>query len=481
MTDDATSPEPGPTSPADTNAMPPASVSTSEEPTMALTEGPQSDVAPSPPAAPQAGATRAHLWWHRPRWQWTALFACIVIGAALMGVAIGYGVWGSSSRQITFPGQHRGSGFGLPFSNGNGGMPNGDGRDMPYGYGPGSGSGGSGQNSSSGSGSSGSGAPSNISALASAVSPGLVDINITLAYQNGKAAATGIVLTSSGEVLTNNHVVEGASSISATDIGNGKTYSATVVGYDRSHDIAVLQLSGASGLQTTPLGDSSAVSVGDAVVAIGNAGGAGGAPGTAGGSVIALEQQIIAGGGVGGSEPLSGLIEVNASVQPGDSGGPLVDSAGKVIGVDTAASARFAFRGAGGRGYAVPINQALAIAKQVESGVSSATVHVGPTAFLGVELESLQAQGTNGLGGPSGSATSGATVVGVLPDAPAAKAGLRSGDVITSLGGRRVDSASGLTSLVGRYRPGESVQVVWADQSGKNHTAMVKLATGPAA
>ena len=313
------------------------------------------------------------------------------------------------------------------------------------------------------------------------MSPGLVDINITLAYQNGKAAATGIVLTASGEVLTNNHVVEGASSISATDVGNGKTYSATVVGYDRSHDIAILQLNGASGLQTTPLGDSSAVSVGDGVVAIGNAGGTGGAPSTAGGSVIALDQQIVAGGGIGGSEPLSGLIEVNANVQPGDSGGPLVDSAGKVIGVDTAASARFAFRAAAGRGYAVPVNQALAIAKQIESGVSSGTVHVGPTAFLGVELATSRTQGNGGQGGQSGSATSGATVAGVLPGAPAQKAGLRSGDVITSLGGRRVDSAGALTALVGQHRPGDRVQVVWVDQSGKNHTAAVTLATGPAA
>jgi S1-C subfamily serine protease len=498
MNDDPTSPETGPVDPADTNAIPPASASASEEPTMAMNESPQSDAAPAPPAAQPTGATRAHLWWHRPRWQWAALLSCIVIGAVLIGVAIGYGVWGGSSRQIAFPGQHRGSsGFDLPYDNGNGNdnggmpsgngggmMPYGNGGGMPYGYGPGgSGQNGSGSSGSgsSGSGSSAAGAPSNVSQIASGVSPGLVDLTVTLAYQNGHGAATGIVLTPSGEVLTNNHVVEGASSISATDIGNGKTYSATVVGYDRSHDIAILQLSGASGLQTTPLGDSSTVAVGEAVVAIGNAGGAGGTPSAAGGSVIAIDQRIVAGGGVGGSEPLTGLIEVNANVQPGDSGGPLVNTDGKAIGVDTAASARFAFRGATGRGYAVPINEALAIAQQIESGVSSGAVHVGPTAFLGVELATSRAQGSNGLGGQSGSAISGAIVAGVLPGAPAAKAGLRSGDVITSLGGQRVDSASALTSLVGQHRPGDSVQVVWVDRSGKSHTATVKLATGPAA
>ena len=485
MNDDPSSAETGPIDPA---AAPPVSpISEPEAPTMAM-DGPARSMAPPPrpPVPPQSHAT--HLWLHRPRWHWAALFTCIVVGAVLIGVAIGYGVWGGSDRQIVFPGQHRTFGFGLPNGNDDGVpngnmMPNGGGNSMPYGYGNGgSGSSGSGSNGSgsSGSGSSGSGAPSDISGIAAGVNPGLVDLNVTIAYQNGQASATGIVLTSSGEVLTNNHVVEGASSISATDVGNGRTYKATVVGYDRSHDIAVLQLSGASGLQTVPMGESSTVSVGDAVVAIGNAGGTGGTPSAAGGSVIALDRNIVA-DGASGSEPLSGLIEVNAAVQPGDSGGPLVDSAGKAIGINTAASARFAFRCAGGRGYAVPIDQALAIAKQTKSGTSSATVHVGPTAFLGVALATSQAQGINGLGGQNGSGTSGATVAGALPGAPAAKAGLTAGDVIISLDGQSVDSASTLTSLVGRHRPGDRVQVVWTDQSGKTHSATVTLATGPAA
>ena len=483
-------------SPAETELMDPAAATTqpppthgSEEATVAMDQPTHSGAVPPRPPASRPAHT-AHLWGHRPRWHWAALSTCLVIGAVLIGVAIGYGVWGGSDRQIVFPGQHRGNfGFGMPNGN-SGGVPNGTGYGMPYGYGNGgsgqngSGSNGSGSGSgglgSGGSSSSGSGAPSNISGIASGVNPGLVDLNVTVAYQNGQASATGIVITSSGEVLTNNHVVEGASNISATDVGNGKTYKATVVGYDRSHDIAVLQLSGASGLQTVSIGDSSTVSVGDAVVAIGNAGGSGGTPSAAGGSVIALGRQIVA-DGAGGSEPLSGLIEVNAAVQPGDSGGPLVDSSSRVIGIDTAASVRFALRGlSGGRGYAVPIDQALAITKEIENGTSSATVHIGSTAFLGVALATSRAQGANGLGGQGGG-ISGATVAGVLPGTPAAKAGMRAGDVITSLGGQRVDSAGTLTSLVGGHRPGDSVQVVWTDQSGKAHTAMVTLATGPAA
>src|SRR5215831_7652968 len=176
------------------------------------------------------------------------------------------------------------------------------------------------------------------SQIASRVSPGLVDVTSTLGYAGATAAGTGIVLTSNGEVLTNNHVINGATSVKVTDIGNGKTYQATVVGYDASHDIAVLQLSGASGLTTTT-GDSSTVRVGDSVVGIGNAGGKGGTPSVAAGTVTALNQSITASDeGSSSSERLSGLIETNADIQAGDSGGPLVNSHGQVIGVDTAAS-----------------------------------------------------------------------------------------------------------------------------------------------
>ena len=177
------------------------------------------------------------------------------------------------------------------------------------------------------------------SQIAARVSPGLVDVVSTLGDQNATAAGTGMVLTSTGEVLTNNHVINGATSISVTDIGNGKTYTATVVGYDKSKDIAVLQLQNASGLQTVNLGDSSTVTVGQNVVAIGNAEGKGGTPSVVTGSVTALNQSITAGDdGSSDSEQLSGLIQTNAPIQPGDSGGPLVNSAGQVVGIDTAAS-----------------------------------------------------------------------------------------------------------------------------------------------
>ena len=139
-----------------------------------------------------------------------------------------------------------------------------------------------------------------------------------------------MVLTSSGEILTNNHVIAGATSIRVTDIGNGKTYSASVVGYDETLDIAVLQLQGASGLQTISIGNSSTAAIGETVIGIGNAGGTGGTPSAASGAVTALDQSITASDEAdGSSEQLANLIEMNADIQAGDSGGPLVNSSGR--------------------------------------------------------------------------------------------------------------------------------------------------------
>jgi S1-C subfamily serine protease len=314
-----------------------------------------------------------------------------------------------------------------------------------------------------------------------------VDINSSFGYQGAQGAGTGIVLTSNGEILTNNHVINGATKISVTDVGNGKTYTANVVGYDDSGDIAVLQLQGASGLQTAKLGDSSAVAVGEGVVGIGNAGGTGGTPSYAGGSVTALNQTITASDELDGTgEQLSGLIEVNADIQPGDSGGSLVNSAGEVIGIDTAASNGFSFQSSGSQGYAIPINEALGVAHQIESGQGSSTVHVGATAFLGVEVSSgNQSNSGNGFsfgsGGSGGSSASGASISDVLSGGPAAQAGLASGDVITSLDGQSVDSPTSLSAVLVPHHPGDKVQVGWVDSSGQPHTTTVDLGSGPPA
>jgi S1-C subfamily serine protease len=322
------------------------------------------------------------------------------------------------------------------------------------------------------------------------VNPALVDINVSFGYQQTSGAGTGIVLTSNGEILTNNHVIEGATSIRVTDIGNGKTYSATVVGYDATDDVAVIQLQNASGLQTAKIGDSSKVSVGDAVVAIGNAGGAGGTPTAAGGSVTGLNQSITAADELTGkAENLTGLIETNADIQSGDSGGSLVNSSGQVIGMDTAGSQSYALSSQTSQGYAVPINKALSIVHQIESGTSTSSVHVGPTAFLGLLTSSSGSPGGSPFSGGSyspfgnqgsGSSVSGAVVAGVVNGSAAQQAGLSQGDVITSLDGHTINSASDITAVVSSHKPGDRVQIGWTDTAGQTHTATVTLGSGPA-
>jgi S1-C subfamily serine protease len=207
-------------------------------------------------------------------------------------------------------------------------------------------------------------------------------------------------------------------------------------------------------------------------VAIGNAGGTGGTPSAAAGTVTTLNQAITASdNGGGNAEQLTGLIEVNADVQPGDSGGPLVNSAGQVIGIDTAAAQSDALSSSGGDGYAIPINTALSIAKQIEAGKSSSTVHVGPTAFLGVDV---------GNTGQCPASVSGATVAGVAPSSPAEAAGLGDCDVITSVGGQTVTTPQSLSTIIASHTPGDSVIVEWEDAEGAQHSATVQLASGPA-
>jgi len=230
-------------------------------------------------------------------------------------------------------------------------------------------------------------------------------------------------------------------------------------------------------------------------VGVGNAGGTGGTPSAAGGTVTALNQSITAqDAGDGTSEQLSGLIETNANIQPGDSGGALVNTNGEVIGVDTAASAGYSFQfngqSNGNQGFAIPINTALSLAHQIQSGNGSSTVHIGATAFLGVEISpsgsSSNGGGPGGFGGlfggnsgNTGSSATGAAVAGVVTNGPAQEAGLAQGDVITSLGGKTIASANDLTSAMLTHHPGDKVSISWTDASGQTHSATVQLSSGP--
>ena len=412
---------------------------------------------PAGPGAPAGGGPGGWYGWSPPRPRRSlpsTVTALLLVVAVLVGLGIGHGVWSAGHSTV------------IPQSPGSGNQGNGGGFNFnPFGNNNGNGNAGSGGNS----GANGSGP---LNGVAVTAANALVDIDTTLSYQNGEAAGTGIVISPDGYVLTNNHVISGATSISATDIGNGQKYNATVIGYDRTHDVAVIKLQGASNLKTATLGNSSKVSVGEEVVGLGNAGGVGGTPSSAPGQVTALGQSIKAADESNGTtEQLTGLIETNCNIQPGDSGGALVNASGAVIGMDTAASTGFSFETQGNQGFAIPINQAVSIADQIRSGRASSTVHIGETAFLGVEVDtSSQASGT-----------SGAVVSRALPGGAAAAAGIAQGSVITSLGGASVDSPSALTNLIGRYHPGDKVSIAWTDPHGQDHTATVTLAKGPAA
>jgi len=321
------------------------------------------------------------------------------------------------------------------------------------------------------------------SQIAAQTDPGLVDINTTLGLQGAAAAGTGQVLTSNGLVLTNNHVIDGATSIRVTDIGNGQTYTAKVVGYDQHKDIGVIQLQGASGLQTVNMGNSASATAGQKVVALGNALGKGGTPSVAVGHITGLNASITASdSSAGTSEHLNGLIHHNAPIQPGDSGGPLVNTAGQVVGINTAASGSTGFQFQTGQNsgqtqaFAIPIDEALAIAGQIEAGQASSTVHIGATGLLGVEVMSASDAAANGI-----QAGSGAVIAGTVSGMPAAQAGLTQGDVITSAGGQRVNSPEALQAALEQHHPGDRVTIGWTDQSGQAHTATVTLANGPAA
>ena len=316
--------------------------------------------------------------------------------------------------------------------------------------------------------------------VAKKVDPGLVDINTGISYQNATAAGTGMVLTAKGLVLTNNHVIEGATSISATDIATGKTYKATVVGYDVSKDIAVLKLQDASGLTTVTLGNSNSLTLNEKVVGIGNAGGVGGTPSYAPGTIVAKDQSITADSEENptGSENLTGLLETNAAIQAGDSGGPLVNLSGKVVGIDTAASSNeggYEFsQTAPIQAYSIPINTALAIVAEIKDGTSTSSIHIGPTGILGIEV--------SGASATPGSTTTanGVTVQSVMANTPAASSGLVAGDVITSFDGTTVSDAAQLSALEFPLKPGDSATITYLTPSGATQTATFDLTTGPA-
>jgi len=340
------------------------------------------------------------------------------------------------------------------------------------------------------------------------VEPGVVDVTSNLQYLQETAKGTGFVIdAANGLVLTNNHVIDQATSVTVTLVTSGKSYQARILGYDAADDVALLQVRGAA-LTAVRTGDSSLVHVGMPVLAIGNEAGQGGLPTVAPGVISSLGRTIVASDQSSGLvETLHGMFQTSADIRPGDSGGPLADASGRVIGIDTAAGGSTVYSG-----YAIPINQALPIARQIAAGQpggpgQASRVQIGLPAFLGVLLpdsassdpkqqdsQELRQDGAVSSGGRACSSTSdipaapahvapvrsGALVGGVLCGTPADQAGILTGDVITSVAGQQISSPGSLTALLHRCHPGSVIPLAWTGPDGSLHAAAVTLTAGPA-
>ncbi|GAA2571613.1 S1C family serine protease [Mycolicibacterium diernhoferi] len=308
--------------------------------------------------------------------------------------------------------------------------------------------------------------PAALAVAADQVEPSVVRLDTVVDYQHVMGTGTGFVIDGAGQVLTNHHVVQGADVITA--VVGGRSFDADILGYDRGRDIAVLQLRGAGGLPVAALGDSTRIAIGDPVIAIGNARGSNSPLTREPGTITALGRTISAEDELTGAKTqMSGLFEIAAPVRSGDSGGPVINAAGQVIGVTTAATINFQ-TGPGGEGFAIPINEAMAIAGQIRSRTPSDTVHIGPPTLLGVGVSSAEQH----------SAFPGVLVHEVLRGGPAELAGLANGDVILTIDGTPIESAAGLTQVLDRHYPGDVIELTWVDRAGQHRTGKTTLGAG---
>jgi S1-C subfamily serine protease len=339
------------------------------------------------------------------------------------------------------------------------------------------------------------------------IEPSVVDVTATLTYDDETASGTGFVINAgTGLILTNNHVIRDATSVTVTLPATDQSYRADIVGVDVATDVAVLQIKPVAGLPAAPRGDSASVSTGARVLSFGNQAGAGGSPAVAPGVITGIGRTIQADDGAAGfSETLHGMLATTARIEPGDSGGPLADSSGMVIGVDTAAGT-----GGASTGYAIPINAAMDAERQITGRQPGQGISLGVDGFLGVIVGSgtarspavQQAQERSVVSGAASAPSSpgcvptrgdvttpatiapaavGALVVGVLCGTGAATAGITAGDVITIADGHQVQSPDALTATVAGCPPGTVVPVTWVSKAGMSRTARIRLGPAPAA
>lgn len=297
-----------------------------------------------------------------------------------------------------------------------------------------------------------------VAGVVEAVGPAVVAIQTDIGgFFGGTGAGTGVILSADGEVLTNAHVVDGASAIHVTLAGESQSRTATLIGADNAADLALLRIDGASNLPVAPLGSSSSLAVGDDVVAIGNALALRGGPTVTQGIVSALDRSLVTASGA-----MTGLIQTDASISSGNSGGPLVNAVGEVIGVNTAVASGGAGTAAENIGFAIAIDQALPVVERLRSGAEAAD-----PGYLGVTI-----------GNPS-DGSRGAVITGIAPGAPAQDAGLRAGDLVTAVNGAAIDGAAALAAAVGNHAPDGAVVLSFTRDGGEEQVTVTLAASDP--
>ena len=308
-----------------------------------------------------------------------------------------------------------------------------------------------------------------IASVAEKVKPSVVSVITQVETQSffgtsfGEAAGTGIIVSSNGYIMTNNHVLEGANSVSIVN-SDGKTYTdVEIVGSDPLNDIAFLKINSEDEFKPITIGNSATIRTGQQVVAIGNALGQYSNTVTSG-IISGLGRPVTASTSSGATETLTDLVQTDASINEGNSGGPLVNMAGQVIGINTAIAAN-----ANGIGFAIPINSTKGIlAGVIENGeVSRAYIGVNyltitPEVALEYNLPVNQGAYIYNRGSSSS----------ILSGGPADKAGLKDNDIITKINNEEIGANSGLSSLVGQYRPGEEIEITYIRDGAENNTKL---------
>jgi putative serine protease PepD len=301
-------------------------------------------------------------------------------------------------------------------------------------------------------------APDSIAALAARVIPAVVSISVK--GSSGSGTGSGFFLDSNGYILTNNHVVEAAatSGTITVELSNGKKYGAKLMGRDNSYDLAVLKIDVTSA-PTLQLGNSDLVQVGDSVIAIGSPLGL---SGTVTSGIISSKNRAVTTGNGNGESSFINALQTDAAINPGNSGGPLVDSTGAVIGVNSAIATLGSSSQSGsiGLGFAIPINQAKKTAEQlIKTG--SATYPI-----MGISVD------TRFTGTGAQISTDGA---GVTPAGPADKAGLKAGDIITTLDGVEINNSDELIVAIRSKSVGDKVKIKYT-RNNISREATVTLA-----